>query len=72
VCFKDEKLNNIVNAINTMYGFPTIITDESLNDRTLTVTFEDDSVENITELICLALKLEQVNKQDTIYIRRQK
>ena len=69
MCFKDEKLNNIVHAINKMYGYPAVITDKSLNNRTLTVTFEDDSVENMTELICVALNLKQVNKQDTIFIR---
>ena len=70
VCFKDEKLNNIIQAINTIYGSPTIITEKSLNDRTLTVTFENSSVETMTELICLALNLEQINKQDTIFIRQ--
>ena len=69
MCFKDEKLNNIVYAINKMYGYPTVIADESQNNRTLTVTFEDDSVETMTELICIALNLKQVNKQDTIFIR---
>ena len=68
--FKDEKLNNIVQAINTLYGSPAIITDKSLDDRTLTVTFENDSVETMTELICLALNLERVNKQDTIFIKK--
>jgi len=70
MCFKDEKLNHIVQAINTMYGSPSICVDKSLNSRTLTVTFENDSVETMTELICLALNLEHVNKQDTIFIRK--
>jgi ferric-dicitrate binding protein FerR (iron transport regulator) len=70
MCFKDEKLSNIVQAINTMYGRPMIITDESINNRTLTVTFENDSVETMTRLICMALNLEQINKQDTILIRQ--
>ena len=70
MCFKDEKLNNIINAINSMYGFPNLTTDESINDRLLTVTFENESVESMTELICMALNLEYVNKQDTIYIRK--
>ena len=69
MCFKDEKLNNIVHAINTIYGAPAIIAEESLNSRTLTVTFENNSVETMTELICLALNLEQIIKQDTIFIR---
>ena len=68
--FKDEKLSNIVHAINTMYGSPAIITDESINNRTLTVTFDNDSVETMSELICLALNLEQVNEQNTIFIRQ--
>jgi len=70
MCFKDEKLHNIVHAINTVYGSPTLIADQSLNNRTLTVTFENDSVETMTHLICMALNLEQVNKQDTIFIRQ--
>ena len=69
MCFKDEKLNNIVQAINAIHGSPTIIADKSLNNRTLTVTFENNSVETMTELICLALNLEQINRQDTIFIR---
>ena len=69
MCFKDEKLNHIVHAINTIYGSPALISDESLNNRTLTVTFDHDSVETMAELICLALNLEQIQKQDTIFIR---
>ena len=69
MCFKDEKLNNIIHAINTMYGFPTVISDDSLYNRSLTVTFENESVENMTELICIALNLQQVSKQDSIFIR---
>ena len=68
--FKDEKLYNVIQAINTMYGFPAVVIDESLNNRTLTVTFDNESVENMTELICLALNLEKVNKQETIIIRQ--
>jgi len=69
MCFKDEKLNHIIQAINTVYGSPAIIADESLNNRILTVTFENDSVEAMTKLICLAFNLEPINKQDTIFIR---
>lgn len=69
LCFKDEKLNHIVQAINTTYGFPIVMTEKSLTDRMLTVTFDDNSVESMTELICLALNLEQINKHDTIFIR---
>jgi len=70
MCFKDEKLNNIVHAINTVYGAPVVIADQSLNNRILTVTFENDSVAVMSQLICMALNLEQVNKQDTIFIRQ--
>ena len=69
LCFKDEKLNQIVQAINTIYGSPTVVVEKSLNNRTLTVTFENNPVETMTELICLALNLEQINKQDTLFIR---
>jgi len=70
MCFKDEKLDNIVQAINAIHGFPAVIAEKSLNDRTLTVTFENNSIETMTELICLALNLEYINKQDTIVIRQ--
>jgi ferric-dicitrate binding protein FerR (iron transport regulator) len=69
MCFKDEKLNNIVQAINTVYGSPVIISEKSIDNRTLTVTFENDSIETMTELICLALNLEKVIKRDTIFIK---
>jgi len=70
MCFKDEKLDNIVHAINAMYGSPIIISEKSLNNRILTVTFENNSVETMTKLICLALDLEQTSKQDTVFIRK--
>jgi ferric-dicitrate binding protein FerR (iron transport regulator) len=69
LCFKDEKLNNIVQTINSIHGVPILITEESLNNRSLTVTFENNTVETMTELICLALNLEYIGKQDTIFIR---
>ena len=69
MCFKDEKLNDIVQTINTIHGSPVIIAEKSLNNRTLTVTFENNSVETMAELICLALNLERISKQDTIFIR---
>jgi len=70
MCFKAEKLNNIIHAINTFYGSPFISADESLYNRTLTVTFENNSIETMAELICQALNLEKINKQDTIFIRQ--
>jgi len=69
MCFKDEKLNRIIHAINTLHGSPVIAIEESLYNRTLTVTFENNSIESMTELICMALNLDQTNKQDTIFIR---
>ena len=69
ISFKDEKLDNIIHAINTMYGYPAVVADQSLNNRTLTVTFDNESVETMTELICMALNLNQINKQDTIFIK---
>jgi len=67
--FKDEKLNHIIQAINSIHGAPVLITEESINNRSLTVTFDNNSVETMTELICAALNLEKINKQDTILIR---
>jgi ferric-dicitrate binding protein FerR (iron transport regulator) len=58
--FKDEKLSVIVQVINRNYSSNILLQTPELGERRMTVTFHDNSLETITELICktLALKAE--------------
>ncbi|MHC1703030.1 MAG: FecR family protein [Tenuifilaceae bacterium] len=66
--FKDESLSNIVRVINKNYNSNIHLTDQQLNDRKLTVTFYNNSLKTITELICLSLNLSMEVKPDSTII----
>ena len=52
--FKDESLINIINVINKNYNSKIQLQSNGLNERKLTVTFYNNSLETITKLICLS------------------
>jgi len=55
--FKDEKLSVIVQIINRNYGSNILLQSQGLGERKMTVTFHDNSLETITDLICKTLVL---------------
>lgn len=55
--FKDETLQNIITVINRNYDANISIPDAEVADRRMTVTFNNNSVNDIVELICLSMKL---------------
>lgn len=55
--FKDERLADILRVINLYEPDVRLQTTPALANRTLTVTFSDNSPETMIELICLALNL---------------
>ncbi|MDH6358558.1 FecR domain-containing protein [Parabacteroides sp. PF5-9] len=55
--FKDEKLTDLLNVINKNEANITILAEPSLADRRITITFEENSPEEMVELICLGLNL---------------
>ncbi len=63
--FKDERLENIVTVLNRNYDVVFDIEDEKLYGRKLTVTFYNDSVNNIAELIAKALNIEFVKQSES-------
>jgi len=66
--FKDEKLGDIIRVINSQSQNLQIQTIPSLENRTLTVSFSNDTPETMAELICLALNLQSVKKDNIITI----
>lgn len=56
--FKDESLGNIIQVINKTYGVNIVLGSPDIGDRMLTVTFMNNSVPSMVEVICAALQLD--------------
>lgn len=66
--FKDEKLGNILRVINLQNPDIRLETTPELWNRTLTVTFSNNTPEAMAELICLALNLKKTQQDNTILL----
>ncbi len=66
--FKDESLKNIITVINKNYKTNIQLQNQLLGERKLTVTFYNNSLKTITELICLSLNLEVEETPDSTII----
>lgn len=66
--FKDETLQHIVTVINRNYQSNIAIADEQTANRRLTVTFDENSLSTITELICITLNLQSEKKDNQIIL----
>lgn len=66
--FKDETLHNIAKVINANYGSNITIPDAETSNRKLTVTFDNNSLNDILELICLSMDLKKTQVGDKIVI----
>lgn len=64
--FKDERLADILRVINLNTGDISLKTTPELADRTLTVTFDNNSPESIAELLCFALNLKSTRINNVI------
>ncbi len=64
--FKDEPLSNIIRIINLHSPELQLYASNSLGERKLTVTFSNNSVESMAELISLAMNLELNRDGDLI------
>lgn len=63
--FKDELLSNIVNVVNKNYKSNIKLQNLDLAGLKLTVTFHNNSLAKITELICLSLNLSKEELADS-------
>ena len=70
--FKDEYLPNMIKVLNQNYNSRFVIADSELYSRRLTVTFYNNSIPTITQLICLSLNLDHEIKPDSSIVLRQK
>jgi ferric-dicitrate binding protein FerR (iron transport regulator) len=71
--FKDELLANIVSVINQNYNSKLVLGEPELNQRRLTVTFHNNSIPLITELISASLNLEiEIFADSTIVLKQRK
>jgi ferric-dicitrate binding protein FerR (iron transport regulator) len=68
IYFKDEQLGNVVNIINTNLDSVRLKVEPTLESRLLTAAFAEETPQTMAELICLALNLQYVQKQNMIYI----
>lgn len=55
--FKDEALANIITVLNRNYNTNFVLAEDEIGMHRMTVTFQDESPETITELICVTLNL---------------
>ncbi len=68
--FKDEALINIIEVINKNYKTKIKLSEAQLAERKLTVTFFNNSISEMTKLICLSLNLtKEENTDSTIIIK---
>ncbi|NVO21176.1 MAG: FecR domain-containing protein [Bacteroidetes bacterium] len=66
--FKDESLSNILKVLNRNFNTTFAMPGHSVGSRKLTVTFEGESAETMTELICLSLNLKSQVVNDSIVL----
>ncbi|MFO7978443.1 MAG: FecR domain-containing protein [Bacteroidales bacterium] len=63
--FKDEPLSDILQVINRNYNGRLQVQDPAVGSRQLTVTFFNNSLPTIIELLCLSLNLETHTQPDS-------
>lgn len=63
--FKDETLSNIIGVINRNYKSKIRLSSDKLADEKLTVTFYNNSIDKMTDLICLSLNLKKELQSDS-------
>ncbi len=66
--FKDETLRNIINVLNRNFNTTFVIADKEIGSRKLTVTFNNETAETMTELICLTLNLKSQNVNGSVVL----
>lgn len=70
--FKDETLSNVIMVINKNYKANILIDSELLASRRITVTFYNNTLNSIVEVMCAALNLEAQYEGNTIVLKESK
>lgn len=64
--FRREKLSDVIEILNTVYGIDIRLSNDSLGDYNITVTFDNENIDTILEIIAETLGL-QVSKTTNGY-----
>ncbi len=70
--FKDQRLEDIVRVLNTYSDSVHIEVSPQVKDRLITMSFSDESKPDIVKYICMALNIEFIQQQNTIFITNRK
>ena len=66
--FKDEPLKNIINVLNRNFNTTFVAANTETGNRKLTVTFQDETAETMTELLCTTLNLKSQNSNGSVVL----
>jgi ferric-dicitrate binding protein FerR (iron transport regulator) len=70
--FKDESLQNIISVLNRNFNTTFVIAEKETGNRRLTVTFNNETAETMTELICATLNLKSQNINGSVVLSENK
>ena len=70
ICFKDERLETIVQVINKMSDKPISISGNDLKNEALTIPFSNNTIEEMVELLCEVLNMRYTDNGEEIIIGR--
>ena len=70
--FKDETLQNIINVLNRNFNTTFVLADNETGKRKLTVTFNNETAETMTELICVTLNLKSQTINGSVVLSENK
>lgn len=70
--FKDETLDNVLSVINRNYGSQLLIDGQELKNRRITVTFYNNTLTTIIELLCLSMNLDAEARADEAIMLKPK
>ena len=70
--FKDESLQNIISVLNRNFNTTFAVAEKETGNRKLTVTFNHETAETMSELICVALNLKSQNINGSVVLSENK
>ena len=70
--FKDESLLNIISVLNRNFNTTFAVAEKETGTRKLTVTFNNETAETMSELICVTLNLKSQNINGAIVLSENK
>ncbi len=70
--FKDESLQNIISVLNRNFNTTFVLAEKETGSRKLTVTFDNETPETMTELICVTLNLKSQNINGSVILSENK